>query len=251
MKLISLNTWGGRGGKENLLAFFDRNKDVDVFCLQEVWNGGHEMIGRVAGGTPLIGVVPSMFDELGKVLENHSPYFRPHFKDYYGLAMFVKKSLKLREEGEIFVYKDKGYIYEEEVGNHARNLQYATIETDKGLRTILNFHGLWNGRGKTDSDERLLQSNNIVRFLENLSNPHVLCGDFNLRPDTTSLKKLEDSKMRNLIKEYGITSTRSSFYKKAERFADYTFVSNGVTVKDFKMLPDEISDHLAMYLEFE
>jgi endonuclease/exonuclease/phosphatase family metal-dependent hydrolase len=66
-----------------------------------------------------------------------------------------------------------------------------------------------------------------------------------------SLKKIEDSGMRNLIKEYGITSTRSSFYKKPERFADYTFVSKETKVNNFKILPDEISDHLAMYLDFE
>ena len=56
--------------------------------------------------------------------------------------------------------------------------------------------------------------------------------------------------MRNLIAEFGITSTRSSLYTKPLRFADYMFVSNGIEVKDFKVLPDEVSDHLALYLEF-
>lgn len=27
MRIISLNTWGGRGGKENLLAFFKKHAD--------------------------------------------------------------------------------------------------------------------------------------------------------------------------------------------------------------------------------
>lgn len=39
MKVISLNTWAGFGGKEKLLAFFEAHKDVDIFCLQEVWSG--------------------------------------------------------------------------------------------------------------------------------------------------------------------------------------------------------------------
>ena len=43
MKIISLNTWGGRGGKENLLKFIEKYKDTDIFCLQEMWNGGEHM----------------------------------------------------------------------------------------------------------------------------------------------------------------------------------------------------------------
>lgn len=252
MKLISLNAWGGRGGKENLLDFFNRHKDVDVFCLQEIWNGGHEMIGKLAAGVPLIGVVPSIFNDINEVLDNHSPYFRPHFKDYYGLTMFVKKSLKLHEEGEVFVYQDRGYISEEDAANHARNLQYATIMTDKGLRTIMNFHGAWiPATSKKDTDSRLLQSDNIIRFAKGISNPYVLPGDFNLLPDTISLKKMEDIGLRNLIKEFGITSTRSSHYAKPGKFADYTLVSEDIKVNEFKVLPDEVSDHLAMYLDFE
>lgn len=70
-------------------------------------------------------------------------------------------------------------------------------------------------------------------------------------PETKSLKMLEDLGMRNLIRESGVTSTRSSHYKKPLRFADYTLVSPDIKVNDFKVLPDEVSDHLAMYLDFE
>jgi len=255
MKLVSLNTWGGSGGKENLLDFFKRHKDVDIFCLQEIWNGGDEMAGRLAGGVPLARIQTTLFSDIAKVLEGHVPYFRPQIKDHYGLAMFVRKTLDLRKEGDIFVYKDKGYIHKDDFGDHARNLQYATIETNNGLRTIMNFHGIWTtqpeGKGKHDIPDRLLQSDNIVRFAKDLPDPYVLCGDFNLLPTTMSIKKLEDAGMRNLIKEYGVTSTRSSFYKKSERFADYAFTSPGIKVNDFKVLPDEVSDHLALYLDFE
>jgi endonuclease/exonuclease/phosphatase family metal-dependent hydrolase len=140
---------------------------------------------------------------------------------------------------------------EDIAANHARNIQYMTIGTSGSLRTVINFHGLWTGNGKGDTEDRLLQSDNIIRFLKTLSHPYVLCGDFNLLPETQSLKKLEDSGIRNLIKEFGIASTRSSHYTKPVRFADYTFVSDGITVNDFKVLPDEVSDHLAMYLDFD
>lgn len=251
MRIISLNTWGGRGGKENLLNFFRKNKDVDIFCLQEMWNGGEQMGGKITGGAVLENIVYRLIPEIQNILADHNVYFRPHYHDWYGLAVFVKKDLKVIEDGELFVYKDRGYTDPEEEGNHARNIQWLTFDTKVGPRTVINFHGLWNGQGKNDSDDRLLQSDNIINFLKNLKTPHVMCGDFNLRPDTKSVKKFEDFGLRNLIKEYGITSTRTSLYTKSEKFADYTFVSKEIKVNDFKILPDEVSDHAAMFVDFE
>ncbi len=110
---------------------------------------------------------------------------------------------------------------------------------------------MWNGISKEDTEERIIQSDNIIKFLKNLSEPHILCGDFNLLPENKSLKMLEEFGLKNLIKEFGVSSTRSSYYTKPVRFADYTFVSKNIKLNEFKVLPDEVSDHLAMYLDFE
>lgn len=246
MKAISLNTWGGRAGHKELLDFFRKHKDVDIFCLQEIWEGGEHEAPRWGGN-----IDTAMLSNIGAVLDEHKYFFGPHHEDHYGLALFIKNNLKIIEEGEVFVFKEKEDRFEEFDANHARNIQYITIESSKGLRTIINFHGLWNGQSKDDTDERLTQSDNIARFLKNISHHHVLMGDFNLLPETKSLKMLEDLGMRNLIKEFGITSTRSSHYKKPIRFADYTLVSKDIKVNDFQILPDEVSDHLAMYIDFD
>ncbi len=246
MKIISLNTWAGRAGKDNLLDFFRKHKEIDIFCLQEVWQGGEDEAPKWGKG-----IDTAMINNIGSILKNHTVFFRPHFRDYYGLALFVKKGLKIVEEGEIFVFKKRENIFDDFNVNHARNLQYVTIETSSGLRTISNFHGLWNGGPKEDTNERLTQSDNISNFLIEIAHGHVFMGDFNLLPETKSLRMLEDLGMKNLIKEFGITSTRSSHYTKPVRFADYTLVSKDIKVNDFKVLPDEVSDHLAMYLDFE
>jgi endonuclease/exonuclease/phosphatase family metal-dependent hydrolase len=247
MKLISLNTWAGRAGKEKLWDFFSRHKDADIFCLQEMWEGGEDHAPKWGEG-----IDTAMLTNIGRMLPEYVVFFRPHYMDWYGLAIFAKKSLDIREEGDLFVFKKRENAFDHDKAvSHARNIQYLTVATQKGLRTIVNFHGLWNAIDKTDTDDRLLQSDNIIKFLKGISNPHILCGDFNLMPDGKSLKKLEDFGMKNLIKEYGITSTRSSHYKKPVRFADYALVSDGIQVNDFKVLPDEVSDHLAMFLDFE
>ncbi len=77
----------------------------------------------------------------------------------------------------------------------------------------------------------------------------MLCGDFNLLPDSESLLMVERIGLRNLIREYGITSTRTSLYPKDGRYADYAFISEGIQLKSFKVLPDEVSDHAPLLIE--
>lgn len=255
MKILTLNIWGGRAGKERLLEFLKTYaEDVDVFCLQEVWSAPYrDMEGVKAGGRVLNHDEVMVYgkQEISALLPRYASYFRPQYKNDYGLLMLVHNKYTVVSEGEVFVHLHKGYEPEsvEEIGTHARNVQYVTIATNEGPVTIMNFHGLWNGKGKDDSEDRLLQSDNIVTFIGTLNTPVIFCGDFNLKPDTESIRKIEVAGLRNLIKEYAVTSTRTSYYTKSEKFADYIFVSGGIDVVDFKVLPDEVSDHAPLILE--
>jgi exonuclease III len=250
MKIVSLNTWGGEVGTKPLVDFFAQHADVDVFCLQEVWNGGEHMLKEKSAGSWLGRRNPKLLSEFIAALPEYVSYYRPHFHDFYGLVTFVRKGIPVLEEGELYIYKEKGFVSDVDFGNHARILQYLLIETASGPRLVGNLHALWNGRGKTDCDERLEQSDRIVAFLRGRSEPIAIVGDFNLLPTTESVKRIEAAGLRNLITEYGITSTRTSFYAKPEKFADYAFVSPEIEVQDFKVLPDEVSDHAPLYLEF-
>ncbi len=253
MKIITLNIWGGRAGKEKLLEFFDDQKNsVDIFCLQEVWSAPYDhMEGRIAGGVGLANaqIMVHGLQEITKTLSNFNAFFRPHHGDHYGLLMLVNNTLQILEEGEIFVYKHKGFVPEGDLGGHGRNIQYVKLQSQNGIINIINFHGLWNGKGKTDSHDRIVQSQKISDFIKDLKGKIILCGDFNLLPDTQSIKILENAGLKNLIKEYNLTSTRTSYYNKPEKFADYILVSSQVVVKEFKVLPDEVSDHAPLIIE--
>ncbi|KND49134.1 MAG: hypothetical protein AB198_02640 [Parcubacteria bacterium C7867-003] len=253
MKLITLNTWGGRAGQQKLLDFFKKNQEVDIFCLQEIWSAPYNHLdGGLAGGVKIdhSDIMVYGKQEINNVLTDHVGLFHPHHLDNYGLFTLLNKNIDLIDSGDLFVYKERGFVPVGDVGNHARNIQFTTIGQDNKKITIINFHGLWNGRGKTDSDDRILQSKNIINFLKTLNNPFILCGDFNLLPDTESLMMFELFGLRNLIKENNITSTRTSYYKKDGKFADYIFLSEGIEVVDFKVLNDQVSDHSPLYLEF-
>ena len=206
MKIISLNTWGARTDHKKFLNFFDKNRHIaDVFCLQEVWHFTQDNYKKSTFSTEKVLLVEAitrnamidLFSQVRKILFNHKGFFYPHRGSCFGLATFIKNDIKLVEEGDVFVFKDRTFDPKEDVGNHARNIQYLTVKTKNGLRTIINFYGLWNKEGKGDTEDRLSQSDNIIKFIKNLSNPFIICGDFNLLPDTESLRKFEDFGLRN------------------------------------------------------
>ena len=84
----------------------------------------------------------------------------------------------------------------------------------------------------------------------------MLLGDFNLEPDTQSVAMLERGRI-NLIKEFGIASTRTVLYREyvdptVGKYADYAFVTPDIRVSSFQVLtgpPDVCSDHAAMVLD--
>ncbi|MES2213868.1 MAG: endonuclease/exonuclease/phosphatase family protein [Patescibacteria group bacterium] len=245
MKLITLNTWGARI-KEPFTEFIKKHQDIDIFCFQEVYDKSKEILGEEYPDSN-----HDLFNELSTLLPNHNGFFRPVLQGVYGIAMFINKNYSVLEEGEILIHgrNQEGTI---NAGHHDRNMQWLKFEHEGRALTVLNVHGLWNGKGKADVPEKIAQSRIIKDFMNKLEGPKILCGDFNLNPDTKSIKMLEE-KMRNLIKEYSVPSTRNSIYfskpGKTENFADYIFVSPDIIVKNFQVLPEEVSDHAALLLE--
>ena len=254
MKLISLNTWGGKVHKP-LMEFIKRlNGEIDIFCFQEDFSASSTL--EIADGARA-----SLYEDLSKILAQYQAFHSPKSKGYdysgfigkdinFGNAIFVKKDIQILSYDEMFnIVSDAGHDWRQ---NAIAKAQFITIQAGKSPLAICNFHGLWKkDTHKKDIPERIEQSHHIRKILDSFPGEKIICGDFNLLPDGESIKILEHG-MRNLIKEYGITSTRSSLYKTSPvRFADYVLVTPGITVKDFKVLSDEVSDHLAVKLDFK
>jgi endonuclease/exonuclease/phosphatase family metal-dependent hydrolase len=240
MKLMTLNIWGGHV-YQPLMDFIQKQQNTDIFCLQEVYHRAKEKISLEDRPVSL-----DVFSELQQLLPNHRGYFRPVVDGIYGLATFVRSSIDILGEGDLWIYENPTYGGRGPA--HSRILQWLECGLEGKIYSIINVHGLWNGQGKKDSPERLAQSRRIKEFLQTINTPKILCGDFNLRPDTASLALLEED-MFNLVKQYNVSSTRTSYYPKPEKFADYILVSPDIKVKDFKVLPHEVSDHAPLTLE--
>lgn len=252
MKIISLNAWCGRAGSV-IYDFFENNKDVDIFCLQEVDLDGSKFGEDVVGVDTPDGD-PYLFTSIQKILPQHHGYFSPCLGRWWGNTIFIKESLykTVVAYGDLIVTDEqqKYVLYDTWL---RRTIQWIDFNMNEKKYTIINFHGLWEkGRGKNDSPDRIEQSQNIRNFLATKKDREILfIGDFNLNPETESMKILENFGLKNLIKEFGITNTRTSLYEKENKFADYALVSPSVKVHEFKVLPDVVSDHAALYLEIK
>lgn len=255
MKLISLNVQYGKELNSLKRYLAKEIENTDIFCFQEVFNTPSSK--KTLEG----GYRANVYRELQKALSGYVGYFAPaqdgfdffnpvDFPVSEGLAIFIKKSIRVDKTGNIFIFRS--YNSREPGEDNTlmpRNLQYIQFKKGKSGYMIANVHGLWNGKEKIDTPERLKQSEIIKNFLNKTKGGKILCGDFNLLPDTQSLKILEEG-MTNLIKSYKIKTTRSSSYHKPDKFADYTLVSPNVSVKSFAVPKTEVSDHLPMELEF-
>jgi Endonuclease/Exonuclease/phosphatase family len=145
MKLICLNIWGGRAGADKLLAFLDSHRDADFVCLQEVWSAPYDNLEGALAGTDEIDHAEIMVygkHEIGALLGGHEAFFHPNHLNDYGLMTLVSRSLDVVESGDVFVHRERGYAPQGNLGLHARNLQFVTVDRRLGPLSVLNFHGL-------------------------------------------------------------------------------------------------------------
>lgn len=250
MKLINLNTWAGRE-KDALDDFLKRHaKDTDIFCFQEMFNDldddieTSDFINHNEGNKHIL-------KEVNEMLSDFDMYFCPVVENVYGIAIFLKKGFEVIASGELMLYKNPSFNPKDESNDHNRKMQWIHIKRDTKDAIIMNVHGHWDPVGKGDTENRIAQSKIIADFVATTGNtPKILVGDFNLLPETESIKML-DGHFTNLITKYSIPTTRTSLYTGEDKHADYVFVSDEILVEGFEALPDVVSDHVPLLLNFD
>ena len=128
----------------------------------------------------------------------------------------------------------------------ARSILSAIINlpNDKKLK-IINVHGIWNATRMGD-ERTIAQSEFIISELLKDKIPTIVVGDFNLLPESPSIKIIENH-VTNLSVQYKLRTTRPE----KDMVVDYIFVTDDIRVKDFKVIKTDISDHFPLVLDFE
>ena len=263
LRLLTLNTWGGRVCQP-LLELIRRLalEGTEVFCFQEVYDVTGPIPSELAARAQL---QPNLLTLLHDALPGYEYRFTAncigfvfdgdviaHAGAQYGNAIFVRRDLPI-ESYQAYPTVSLTYTTTAPGGTAATYSHFAQVvqlRTRERSVQIANFHGIAEPGDKLDTPTRLVQSE---RLLQALPTVEVLCGDFNLHPHTTSIALLEE-RWRNLIQEFEVPTTRSRLSPywgtpQEQRHADYVFVRDDLTVDQFRAIDDEVSDHLALRLE--
>lgn len=227
MKTIFLNAW--RGQIPSIKQFIlDNISTTDVFCFQEAGESDSHIFCQ--------DYLSSDFQ-----LFHYQKQLRPD--DVMVQATFIKKDFSVLKTEAISLDQP----------NIGLGLFSQIKDTNHQVFNIVNFHGFpWPG-DKQDNPDRLKQSQEIINFLKDFSDPKIIGGDFNLDRDIQSVRLFEENNYKNLIKEFYIGNTRNRLsweqYDNKQNFADHLFISPNLKVKYFSVPYIEISDHLPLILE--
>lgn len=267
MRILSLNAWAGQIFPELLDYLID--VDPDVLCLQEVLRcrgtcadwllyHDHDVELRQRG---------NLFDDVRRAFPDHDAYFcssmrgelldgdnKPAWAEF-GLATLVRRSCSVIGQAMDFVH---GEFSPNGWGPHPRPRNAHVMRLfnfeDSTAIAIANIHGLRGTDGKHDNPERHAQAQAFLDLIRRVWRPGeklIVCGDFNVLPGSVTFDTLGSIGLIDLVSALGITDTRTSYYRKQERYADYILVTPDVDVIRFEAVErPEVSDHRPLYLEF-
>lgn len=261
MKVVSLNTFSGYFFPALSDFIVQHAPTTDVFMFQEVYNAPLNIPDIEGHHTKLFSEIQELLPEFFGIFfeakkervweENGVPIDVP-----FGNATFVRRSIAI-------VGSDFLHLSSVNETHFSKGSALITrLQANESFFTVCNVHGCAAPVDKRDCPERIEASQEIIDFLETIDGHKIIGGDFNLFPDTRSIEIFEESGFKNLIIDYGISTTRGTLLKqmhpeygtppnKFQEFADYTFVSPGVRVRSFEVPDLPISDHLPMILEFD
>jgi hypothetical protein len=266
INVITLNTWGGRRFSE-LLDFVISQKEVDVWCFQEVFETRENFDPPTRKDSDGEIVQIELFSALDTVLSEYTGYFTPfafgHLNDSditdqsvgYGIAMFISNHIEVITKGHRFIFGSE-IRKTKSSPPLPRVLQFAHIRIPNNNDfVIVHFHGLWQPNQKEYSIERSEQSAKLLHLLFSelcISTPTILLGDFNLQYDNPLFDDLLDAGYNNHIRINNVKSTRSTLYSGNIKCGDYIITDSRVKAGLTILEPQPpVSDHLPLLLEVQ
>lgn len=264
MHILCLNGWGGKLHQE-LIDYLTSTRP-DVLCLQEVVHTASASTDwleyRDQGKS--LQQRSRFFSEVCKALPEHNAIFCPAAQgelwegdkahvSQWGLASFIHESLPVIAQHHGFVH---GVYAPHDFGDHPRSRNAHVFRVYDYVNDypvcIAHLHGLRDLAGKQDTPARLAQANRLRELVQSVvqeGDRLVVCGDFNVLPESQTFMVLASIGLTELVTSRGHKTTRTSHYKKPERFADYMFVNKPLADARFEVITHpEVSDHCPLSL---
>ncbi len=267
MRIVSLNAWCG--ASYDALARWLPGVGADVVCFQEVtctpgiggWtmfrDDERELSQRANLYVDVMGLLPQhqgSFDasDAGPVTTMDEDGRSITHRQNFGLATFIDGRYPVVGRLSEFVF---GTFTDHEHwpgDGRPRIAQGVRLLDRDGQRyvTIVHLHGLRDTAGKGDTATRRHQAERLVALVERLRRPGdltIVCGDFNVLPDSITFDLLGDIGLVDLV---GRADTRTSSYTKPTRHANYLLVSDRTAVDNLDIpARPEVSDHRPLIVD--
>lgn len=136
--------------------------------------------------------------------------------------------------------------------NEVKSVQVVDLKlpNSKKLR-VLNYYGIWT-KGKIGNKETLEACKKINKLATEVNYPTIITGDFNLFPDTESMKVF-NTHFISLVDQHNIQTTRpksNELNHLKRNVVDFILINKEVKVNSFEVLDSDVSDHLPLILDF-
>jgi endonuclease/exonuclease/phosphatase family metal-dependent hydrolase len=263
VRIASVNAWGGALSRQ--LFKWLPSSGAHIVCLQEVTRTpGLTGWTRFDDGERTLPQRADLFDDVRVALPRHQAIFVAsdsgpvhddaggRHRQEFGLATLVGEQLPVVGVDSAFVHGQFVDHVEWTVADRPRiALAVRTVDRAAGRSVwVVQVHGLRDPVGKADTPARRRQAERLAELVRRIRAPHdlmVVCGDFNLLPDSETFAVLAELGLTDLV---GAADTRTSHYRKPVRHASYLLVSDVTAVERFEILAEpEVSDHRALILD--
>lgn len=244
MKLVQLNVWMGRLTRQ-IMPLIEREQP-DIITAQEIFD--------IEGSVPLPDRTFTLTQEI--LATGLFPYH------YFSATMTMQIGGRTADFGNA-IFSKYPIVDAETVFNHGafvegvtadtyqpntRNAQFVTLDIG-GVKTLLvNHHAYWeaNPLGSQTSADCLGVIADKLR--ETQGKPIIFAGDLNLVSEAPAMRVF-DGMLEDLTATHHIVSTLSPLGKVKDVACDHILVNDKVSVADFRVLEDIVSDHAALILE--
>lgn len=264
MRLLSLNVALFEENND-LLKSFISNQNADFLCLQEVTKqidptAKSELVSKNTIDSASSKLTHEFFAPIWVLskFEKHNFHGKKHFLfDIQGNVEFgnyTKLKYPIIKGQNIFVQNHFSYVtdWSNWPEEDYRAIQVTDILVDRKELRLINYHGIWS-RDKMGSDKTKKACEVIKNFGLETDSGVIICGDFNLFPETNSIEVL-NQEFTNLCNEFNIQSTRpetNELSNKSRNVVDYIFVNEKIKVNNFEVIKSNVSDHLPLVFEFD
>lgn len=261
MKLVNLNIWIKINNSKLVATFLDSEKP-DIICLQEVSRHLDKNVFEAYRSQEIIkGIIwkdywYSFFGSLWV-----SEYFMKNNKKYRDFWWRIEQWNEIISKFPIITAENKFYYREYflfnnttnwEKTDHGRALQKIELIANGKKLQILIIHWIWT-RNKLGDERTIAQCKYIVEIARQNDIATIIVGDFNLLPESDSIKII-NKEFINLLKINNIKSTRPDFNDNVDiwnNVVDYVFVNDKIKINNFTVIETNISDHFPLILDFD